>query len=297
MPVAARRLAAELMNTIAERGSRTGRAAAATRKCARVLTAKTASYCSAVVPAMPRPRPMPTLSTRPSRPPRAAADSATTAAHAAGCVTSASTTSAADPSARTSSAVISAAAPSLSAQATAAPSRAASTAMARPLPGGASGSSDGRVPAPTTRTRRPASRPRPGAEPVASGGRYGYSMSLTADSEPDRHVLDAVDEVRAQPARVAVQPDAGHPLGQRLQQDAQLQRREMPAEAEVRTAAAEADVRIGIAADVELVPGGEHLLVPVRRGIEHHDLVPGGDLLPAELGAAGRSAAEQVDRA
>ena len=44
---------------------------------------------------------------------------------------------------------------STSAHATAAPSRAASTEIARPLPTGASGSSDGRVPAPTTSTRRP----------------------------------------------------------------------------------------------------------------------------------------------
>ena len=46
----------------------------------------------------------------------------------------------------------------MSAQATAAPSRAASTAMARPLPIGASGSAEARVPAPTTRMRRPARR-------------------------------------------------------------------------------------------------------------------------------------------
>ena len=45
-----------------------------------------------------------------------------------------------------------------SAQITDAPSRAARTAMARPLPTGASGSSDAWVPAPTTRTRRSARR-------------------------------------------------------------------------------------------------------------------------------------------
>jgi hypothetical protein len=52
-------LAAELMYTIAERGARTGRAAADTRKCALVLTAKAASHCSAVVPAIPLPSAMP----------------------------------------------------------------------------------------------------------------------------------------------------------------------------------------------------------------------------------------------
>ena len=74
IPVAARRLAAELMNTIAEPGSSTGSAAAATRKCALVLTANVSSHWAAVVPAIPRPSPIPTFSTRPSRPPSAAAD-------------------------------------------------------------------------------------------------------------------------------------------------------------------------------------------------------------------------------
>jgi len=74
------------------------------------------------------------------------------------------------PAPRTKAAVSSAAAASRSAQATAAPSLAASTEIARPLPGGGSGSGDGRVPAPTTRIRRPASRPRPGAMPAASAG-------------------------------------------------------------------------------------------------------------------------------
>ena len=66
------------MNTIAEPGSSTGNAAAATRKCALVLTANVWSHWAAVVPASPRPSPIPTFSTRPSRPPSAAADSATT---------------------------------------------------------------------------------------------------------------------------------------------------------------------------------------------------------------------------
>ena len=63
MPVAARRLAAELMNTIAEPGSSASSAAAATRKCARVLTANVWSHWAALVPAIPRPSPMPTFST------------------------------------------------------------------------------------------------------------------------------------------------------------------------------------------------------------------------------------------
>ena len=87
IPVAARRLAAELMNTIAEPGSSTASAAAVTRKCARVLTANVWSHWAAVVPAIPRPSPMPAFSTKLSRPPSAAADAATTAAHASGAAT------------------------------------------------------------------------------------------------------------------------------------------------------------------------------------------------------------------
>ena len=45
------------MNTIAEPGSSTSSAAAATRKCARVLTANVWSHWAAVVPAIPRPQP------------------------------------------------------------------------------------------------------------------------------------------------------------------------------------------------------------------------------------------------
>src|SRR5580698_3271423 len=170
------------MNTMAERGARTARAAAEIRKCARVLTAKVASHCSAVVPVIPRPRAKPTLRTSPSRPPRARADSSTMAAQARGSATSATTIAASDPSARTSLAVSPAAAWSRSAQATDAPSLAARTAMARPLPIGGSGSGEGRVPAPTTRIFRPASRPRPGAEPVTSAGRPVPSAGRPASS-------------------------------------------------------------------------------------------------------------------
>jgi len=45
-------------------------------------TANVSSHWAAAVPASPRPNPIPTLLTRPSIPASAAADSATTAAHA-----------------------------------------------------------------------------------------------------------------------------------------------------------------------------------------------------------------------
>src|SRR5580700_6552799 len=185
------------MNTIADPGSRTGNAAAATRKCALALTANVSSHWAAVVPAIPRPSPIPTFSTRPSSAPSAAADSATTDAHASGNVTSASTTAALCPSPRTRAAVVSAAPASRSAQATAAPSRAASTEMARPFPTGGSGSGDGRVPAPTTSSRRPVSRPRPGAVPRNSGirphrrGIGGQRHVERVEQERDQRVVPA----------------------------------------------------------------------------------------------------------
>ena len=51
------------MNTIAEPGSSTGSAAAAARKCARVLTANVWSHWAVLVLAIPCPSPMPTFST------------------------------------------------------------------------------------------------------------------------------------------------------------------------------------------------------------------------------------------
>jgi hypothetical protein len=83
------------------------------------------------------------------------ASASTIESHAAASVTSPSTQVAWAPSASTSRAVSATACSSRSASASAAPARAASTETARPLPGGASGSSERWVPAPTTRMRRP----------------------------------------------------------------------------------------------------------------------------------------------
>ena len=76
-------------------------------------------------------------------------------------------------------------------QATAAPSLAARTEMARPLPIGGSGSGHGRVPAPTTSTRRPVSRPRPGAEPVASAERHDPPTSARRPAAAARRTRSA----------------------------------------------------------------------------------------------------------
>ncbi len=51
--------------------------------------------------------------------------------------------------------------------------------------------------------------------------------------EPHRHVLDSIDEIGPEPADLAAERDAGHPLGQCLQQYPQLERGQVPAEAEM----------------------------------------------------------------
>ena len=81
--------------------------------------------------------------------------------------------------------VSSAAASSRSTQTTVAPSRAARTAMARPLPTGASGSREGWVPAPMTVMHRPArsgviGAPAPFARPYAAGPPGTPSASASA---------------------------------------------------------------------------------------------------------------------
>src|SRR6185436_16109421 len=150
---------------------------------------------------------MPTLTTTPSRPPSDASESATTRAHAASSVTSATTTVARLFSLAMRCAVSRAAPSSRSAHATAAPSRAHNTAIARPLPSGASASSQGCVPAPTTRILRPASRLRPGVAPVASGGVQTVAGSRSVISALDLHA-ERVQRHRYQ----RVLPDGEHEI-------------------------------------------------------------------------------------
>ena len=84
--------ATDEMNTIAPPSGATASAARHRRKCARTFTACTVSHSSADVPSSPRPRPMPTLHTRPSRPPSACARSSTMRAQSSSRVTSPMTT-------------------------------------------------------------------------------------------------------------------------------------------------------------------------------------------------------------
>ena len=81
MRVPGRSPAIDETNTIAPPSLIRGNAARHNRKCARTLTANTASHCSTDVPSRPRPSPIPTLHTSPSILPSAATDSSITRAH------------------------------------------------------------------------------------------------------------------------------------------------------------------------------------------------------------------------
>src|SRR5688500_3374646 len=139
------------------------------------------------------------------------------------------------------------------------------------------------VTAPQSRT---GSRP---ASSWGSGGRAG-------GREPHREVLDAADEVGAQPVGLAEGLEAGYPPRQLLEQHPDLQPGELRAQAEVGPAAAEGDVRVGIAGDVEAERVVEHGLVAVAGDVPEADLLAGADHLPAQLEVPGGVAAEEHDR-
>src|ERR1700677_982552 len=154
MRLPGRRPATEPMNTIDPLSAKVTRARRTNRKWARRLRSKVLSQSSMDVPATPMPKPVPTLSTRPSG--ANPGSSETARRHPSSVVTSATTIAAFPPSSVISRHVSSTAASSRSTHTTDAPSRAARTAMARPLPTGASGSREGCVPAPITVMLRPA---------------------------------------------------------------------------------------------------------------------------------------------
>ena len=140
--------ATELTNTIDALSDRVTKARRTNMKWARRFRSNVLSQSSMDVPATPMPKPVPTLSTSPSGANPGSSEIAIR--HPSSVVTSATTIAAFPPSSVMTRQVSSAAASSRSTQTTDAPSRAARTAMARPLPTGASGSRDGWVPAPIT---------------------------------------------------------------------------------------------------------------------------------------------------
>src|SRR5262245_29629005 len=109
--------------------------------------------------------------------------------HSSSDVTSATATVADPPSRSIQAAVSSAAVRTRSAQITDAPSRAARTEIARPLPTGASGSSDGWVPAPTTSRRRSASSGEVTASPLEAGDAWFELHAQRVQAERHQVVL------------------------------------------------------------------------------------------------------------
>ena len=127
--------------------------------------------------------------------------------------------------------------------------------------------------------------------PQSRGGVSGRASS----NEAKREVLEAVREVRAQPLRLSCQLDALHAGNELLEQDPELEAREVGAEAEVRAGAPEGGVLVGRPPDVEAVRVGELVRVAVRGGEPDDHLVAGRDRDAADLRVAGRRAPEVPD--
>src|SRR5436190_7420250 len=153
-----RRPATDPIRTAEPPGARRPSPCLRPRKCERRLTAITRSQSSALVRRSPRPAPMPTFSTSPSRPPSPSSAAAIIAGTSPSSLASAARATPRAPSARTVSTVSCAASRSMSATATEAPWRAQTTQIARPLPMGGSSTPALCWPPPTTSMRRPPSR-------------------------------------------------------------------------------------------------------------------------------------------
>src|SRR5436190_16943607 len=110
----------------------------------------------------------------------------------------------------------------------------------------------------------------------------------------DRHPLDAVEEVRAQPLDRPRELDLANPRNELLERDLDLEPGQVGAEAEVDAAGAEGHVQVRVAADVEAVGVVEDLLVAVPGGEPGGDLVALADRLAAEREIACRGPPEVV---
>ena len=85
----------------------------------------------------------------------------------------------------------------------------------------------------------------------SSPGRRGLAAERSRRGEGDRDVLDAVDEVGAEPLDLAVESDVGEPLEESVIHDADLHAGQVGTQAEVGSAAAEGHVVVGTAGDIE----------------------------------------------
>jgi hypothetical protein len=235
---------------------------------------------------------MPALRTTPSRPPSSATDRSTSAAQSAGSARSATTTAAVD-------------GPGLAGEArgllrrrlvdvdsaSAAPCSAARTAIARPLPGGASGSGLGRVPAPTTATRRPASALTSPSTPAGQPGRAGLELHAGAVQQAADEPVEAGEDEQLEELRR--RPGGGEAGPGRVADDGRRRRARRPSAAAARRPRPAAEVRLGDAGDLgrrQPGHGAEQRVLPelVRRAAAPADAeddelpLPGGQLAAVE---------------
>src|SRR5690348_1780681 len=85
----------------------------------------------------------------------------------------------------------------------------------------------------------------------------------SAGADPDRELLDPVDEIAPDPGDVTGQLDPLQPGDQLLEHQPDLHPGQAVAQAGVRTGTAEREVIVGRAGDVQVVRVLEDLLVPV----------------------------------
>src|SRR5712691_4119094 len=96
------------------------------------------------------------------------------------------------------------------------------------------------------------------------------SIPLRPELVPNRHVLDAANEARAQPLHRSGQLRVIEALGEIAEDDFQLEPREVSAEAEM-LADPECEMWIRVTSNVELEGLIEDFFVAVRRRIEQAD--------------------------
>src|SRR5579863_7927673 len=108
-------------------------------------------------------------------------------------------------------------------------------------------------------------------------------------------VLDAVDEVRAQPVGLGGGVDVGEVAEELSVHHRDLSPGQVGAEAEVRTGGPEADVGIGMAQHVEALGVLEHVLVAVGRVVEEDALVTLGELVARQRRRRGGGATHEDD--
>src|SRR3954470_13266581 len=99
----------------------------------------------------------------------------------------------------------------------------------------------------------------------------------------DPEVLDAVDPAVPQPARLPELADVRRVVGERLEDQVDLEAGQVGADAVVRAVATEGLVRVVLAGDIEAERVLEHVLVEVRTGVVETDAVALGDRHAADL--------------